>query len=116
MEISDQDSKILREIMNDQDISMYKISKNTGISRSQVRYRIDKLKQSKIVKVCDDGGFILHPIFHSDKAMKKIIKNLTNITEIIEDTSKGEISNRGIESILSYIVRHTHYFKEGIEG
>lgn len=106
---TEQDTDILISLINTKEaVSSYQISKDTGISVPQVRYRLNKLILSGIIKRTEHENRDLyepHPALKSKKTIKEISNHIKEIADIIDSLEISEPDC--IKSLLLFIIERT---------
>jgi len=106
---TEQDINIIVALINaEQPITSYRISKETGISLPQVRYRIPRLVQCGIIELVEHDSKELyksHSVLNSRSTIDAITKHLIDISDIIDGHELS--SPECVKSIISFIVDRT---------
>lgn len=111
-----QDSAILHALIcSDVPMTVYAISKDTGIAGPQVNYRLRKLVKNGVVDKGENEAarYTAHPILGTTKAIKVIAKHISKISDVIGKYKVTTIE--GMKILMSYILEHTRGVINGDE-
>lgn len=106
---TDQDVSILVALVTEnQPVTAYRISKDTGIALPQIQFRLVKLIDTGVVKPVDVDGkelYEAHSVLISRTTLNEITEHLASISDIIDGY---ELSSPGcVKCIISFIVDRT---------
>lgn len=109
MKLSRQDNKILLALLGaEQPLTRYAIAKETGIHKTQVEFRLNKMMEFGVVRT-DEGGktttYLLHPSLTNKSTVDLISKKVKDISDAID---KMELTTpEGMSMIIAFIIEHT---------
>lgn len=107
--LTDQDMDIIISLINSKDaLSVYRISKDSGISSPQVAFRLSKLIPTGLVKsvtVNDKTKYTSHPLLRSRKSVEAITNKIADIVDLIDEIEKTEPEQ--MKHMLLFIIERT---------
>lgn len=104
-ELTDQDTRILRALTEQNDVSTHELYKQISVSRTQIQYRLDKLKKTGIVRETSEGryrNYGVHPVLKDTKCLCEIAEHVKGILEIIQD--KEPVEPAGLKAIIDFVM------------
>ena len=100
------DSQILTVLMgSDEPLTAYRLSRKTGISDNQMRFRLDKLRTARVVETRVNGGvttYSIHPALRKMECMNRIVARINDIVAIIDREMETEVEGMG--TIIGFLM------------